>query len=133
MPTPSQRLTEALLDGGHGPLAAAISDRMYPVRLPQGTPYTPKAKFPCVVYRRIEGPPPAESHSGWGGMAQPRWVFDCWDITHYGAEALAESLRAALQGMGAQQVAVHDADPGGDETLSRVIVEAYTLWDEEAE
>jgi len=134
MATPSQDLFENLLNNGLSPLGLAIGDRLYPVRLPQGTPYAPKDRLPCVVFRRIAAGTDAQSHDGWGGLLRCRWQFDCWALTHYDAEALADTLRAALTAapIGAQQVTVMDANAGGDETLWRVIVEAYTWFDEEA-
>jgi hypothetical protein len=104
------------------------------MRLPQGTPSTPHDRLPCVVYRRVATSTEAASHSGWGGQLKCRWQFDCWGETHYEVEALADTLRAALVAapLAAQQVSVHDADAGADETLWRVIVEAYTWFDEEA-
>jgi len=132
MPTPSEDLFEALYNGGTSELAQAVDARIYPVRLPAGTPTAPHDRLPCVVYRRVFTDPAAQSHSGWGGQMKCRWQFDCWAETHYEVEALADTLRASLQSapLAAQQVSVHDADAGADETLWRVIVEAYTWFDE---
>jgi len=134
MPTPSEDLFESLTNGGTSPLALAVDGRLYPVRLPPGTPYAPKDRMPCVVFRRVFTETAAQSQSGWGGLLKCRWQFDCWALTHYDAEALADTLRAALvaASVAAQQVSVMDAEAGGDETLWRVIVEAYTWFDEEA-
>lgn len=134
MATPSQDLYENLLNGGLSPLALAVDDRLFPVRLPQSPPSLPTDRFPCVVYRRVFTATPAASHAGWGGQLKCRWQFDCWATTHYEAEALADTLRAALVAapIDAQQVSVQDANADGDETLWRVIVEAHTWFDEEA-
>jgi len=134
MPTPSEDLYESLTNGGTSPLALAVDGRLYPVRLPPGTPYSPTDRMPCVVFRRVFTDPVAQSQDGWGGLMKCRWQFDCWALTHYDSEALADTLRAALVAapLAAQQVSVMDADSGGDETLWRVIVEAYTWFDEEA-
>ena len=134
MATPGEDLFNSLYNGGNSPLALAVENRIYPVRLPQGTPYTPKDRMPCVVFRRIATATEAATHAGWGGLLKCRWQFDCWALTHYDAEALADTLRAALVAapLAAEQVSVLDASGGGDETLYRVIVEAYTWFDEEA-
>jgi hypothetical protein len=134
MPTPSEDLFNNLYNGGTSPLALAVDGRIYPVRLPQAEPSAPRARIPCVVYRRVFTDPQAQSHAGWGGLMKCRWQFDCWALTHYDAEAVADTLRAALVAapLAAQQVSVMDADAGGDESLYRVIVEAYTWFDEEA-
>ena len=115
-------------------MALAIEDRLFPVRLPQSEPYHPTDRLPCVVYRRIFTDAQAQSHDGWGGLMKCRWQFDCWATTHNQAEALADTLRAALVAapIAAQQVSVQDAAAGGDESLYRVIVEAHTWFDEEA-
>lgn len=134
MPTPSEDLFNSLYNGGASPLAAAVDARIYPMRLPPGDPALVRERIPCVVYRRVFTDAPAATHSGWGGQMKMRWQFDCWALTHYDAEAVADTLREALVSapIAAQQVSVMDADPGGDETLWRVIVEAYTWFDEEA-
>ena len=134
MPTPSEDLFNSLYNGGSSPLAAAVDGRIYPVRLPQGTPATPADRRPCVVYRRIFTEAPAQNHEGWGGQLRCRWQFDCWAATHYEAEALADTLRVTLRqsDLDAQHLSVLDADSAGDEHLYRVIVEAYTWFDEEA-
>lgn len=134
MTTPSEDLFNSLWNNGSSPLALAVENRIYPVRLPQGTPSAPKDRMPCVVYRRIASGTEAQSHDGWGGLLRCRWQFDCWALTHYDAEALADTLRAALVAapLAAQHISALDASGGGDETLSRVIVEAYTWFDEEA-
>ena len=134
MPTPSQDLYDSLLNGGASPLALAIENRLYPVRLPGGAPSLPHDRMPCVVFRRVFTKAEAESQDGWGGLMKLRWQFDCWALTHYEAEALADTLRASLVAapVAAQQVSVMDADAGADESLYRVIVEAYTWLDEEA-
>jgi len=134
MPTPSEDLFNSLLNGGMSPLADAIDDRLFPMRLPQGTPSNPHDRLPAVVFRRVFGKTEDATHDGWGGQLKMRWQFDCWAETHYEAEALADTLRAALVAapIAAQQVSVHDADPGADESLYRVIVEAYTWLDEGA-
>lgn len=129
MATPSEDLFQSLYNEGLSPLALAVESRIYPVRVDNV-----EGRLPCVVYRRVFTDPQAQSHSGWGGQMKIRWQFDCWAATHYDVEALADTLRAALvtAPLAAQQVSVHDADAGGDETLWRVIVEAYTWFDEEA-
>lgn len=134
MTTASEDLFNSLYNGGASPLADAVEERIYPVRLPQGDPAVTHERVPCIVYRRISTAMPANSHLSWGGLAMYRWQFDCWATTHYQAEALGESLRAALTQapIDAQSVTVHDADAGPDRSLWRVIVEAYTWRDEEA-
>jgi hypothetical protein len=129
MPTPSEELYDNLYQNGSSALALAVAGRIYPVRVSEL-----ETRLPCVVFRRVFSSPEGDSHSGWSGMLRCRWSFDCWALTHYEAEALADTLRLALAAapLAAQQVTVHDADAGADQSLWRVIVEAYTWRDEEA-
>lgn len=70
-------------------VAALVTDRVYPKKLPQGP------TFPAVVYHRV-GTGRAMSQAGVDGLAEARFQFDCHARTYAQARELAEKLRLAL-------------------------------------
>jgi len=84
-------------------ISSAISGRMYPSRLPQGT------KDGGIVYNRISGQ--GDHHNeGPSGLARVRMQIDCWMPSHDDAAALALLVKAGIDGyrgvMGAGDAAV---------------------------
>jgi hypothetical protein len=73
----------------HAGLAALISLRCYPVRLPQ------EPTYPAVTYQRVSLVP-TYSHDGDSNLDRGRWQFSCWATTHTAAEAVAAQVRLAL-------------------------------------
>jgi hypothetical protein len=70
-------------------IAALVSTRVYPLRLPQD------ASLPAVVYQRISGER-VRSHDGPSGLGRGRFQISSWDDDYAGAKSLAEQIRYAL-------------------------------------
>lgn len=124
---------------GYAGLTALISTRVYPFMIPQG------ATMPCVTYQRIDTPRTlSHGDSGaTGTLARARIQFSSWAATLSSAMAIAEQLRAALNGktgsIGTAPNAVtvrailvdnemQDFEP--DIEMFRVISD-YLIWQEE--
>jgi hypothetical protein len=74
-------------------ITTLISTRVYLERIPQG------ATLPCLTYQRISTPRIlTHDTSGSAGTAHPRFQFDAWAATYSSAKAIADALRAALNG-----------------------------------
>jgi len=75
-------------------LTALIGTRVYPFRIPQG------ATLPCMTYQRMDTPRMLthQSVGATGDLAKVRMQFDCWATTYSSAKAIADQLRAALNG-----------------------------------
>jgi len=74
-------------------ITALVSTRVYLETIPQG------ATLPCITYQRISTPRlTAHDTSGSAGTASPRFQFDAWATTYASARAIADALRAALNG-----------------------------------
>lgn len=94
-------------------LVGTTPPRICPVKLPQGT------ARPAVLYRRVTGGH-AERLTGSAGHALGRFRLDAAGDTYAAADALAEVIRAAMQGFG----------PG---TMAGADVRAVILDDEQDE
>ena len=70
---------------------AAITDRCYPVTIPQDP------TFPLILYTKITG---VRDHvlSGPSGHAHPRFQIEAWAETYAEVKALADAIRDALDG-----------------------------------
>ena len=79
---------------GYAGLSALVSNRVYPITIPQGKP------LPCVTYQRIDTPRIlAQGDSGaTGTLARIRIQFNSWAATLSEAMDIAYQLRAALNG-----------------------------------
>lgn len=120
-------------------LTALISTRVYLERIPQG------ATVPCLTYQRISTTRElTHDVSGSAGTARVRVQFDAWATTYLSAKAIADALRAALNGFkgtitsGSDTVVVQAAlieaessEPDLDAELSRVRSD-YFIWHLEA-
>lgn len=78
----------------YGALVALISDRVYPLRIPQN------AVMPCLTYQRISTPRilTHQTSGATGDLAHPRFQFDAWGATLAAVKAITDVLRAALNG-----------------------------------
>ena len=79
-----------ILSGDAG-VTALISTRMYPVVIPQDV------SLPAVAYQRISTAR-VYSHDGPSCLARPRFQFSCTATTYSAARAVANAIRAALDG-----------------------------------
>jgi hypothetical protein len=116
-----------------------ISTRVYLEQIPQG------ATLPCLTYQRISTARlTAHDISGSAGTAHARFQFDAWATTYASAKAIADALRAALNGYkgtitsGADSVVVQAAlidgessEPDVEAGLARVRSD-YFVWYVEA-
>lgn len=75
-----------LTDSG---VAALVSDRVYPVSVPQASP------MPAIAYVRISGQPVYTS-DGESGLASARLEIDCWGETYTSAKQVARAVIESL-------------------------------------
>ncbi len=75
-------------DAGVG---AEAGNRIYPILLPQ------RPIYPAIVYHRVSGPR-LHHLTGSSGRAMPRIQINCWAETLVAAQALADAVRASLDG-----------------------------------
>jgi hypothetical protein len=75
-------------------LVSLVSDRIYHFDIKQGS------DFPCVTYQRISTLRILTHDSaGIGGdLVTPRFQFSCWATTYLAAKAVADQIRAGLNG-----------------------------------
>lgn len=73
-------------------VAAIAGDRVYSMLAPQGE------RRPCIVFVRVSEIEDA-TLKGAQGIAQSRVQIDCWAETPDQANALAEAVRARMQGL----------------------------------
>ena len=75
-------------------LVALISDRVALMFIPQ------TFTLPCLIISRIDTPRELchDTVGATGALAHPRFQFDAWATTYAAAKAIADVLRAALQG-----------------------------------
>jgi hypothetical protein len=72
-------------------IAAAVIDRVYTIKIPQGVSAT------CIVYTRISGG--GDYHlQGLSGFARHRYQIDSWAPTANGAASLADLIRDRIDG-----------------------------------
>lgn len=73
------------------PIAALVTDRVFPIMLKQGEKET------SIVYTRISG---QGDHwmQGPTGLARPRYQIDCWALAAAEATALANLVKERLDG-----------------------------------
>ena len=71
-------------------VTAIISDRTYPLVLPQGT------KLPACTYQQISGPRIHAMGSD-PGLTSPRYQVNAWSTSYEQALSLANQLRLSLQ------------------------------------
>lgn len=72
-------------------VTALVTQRIYPQRLPQNPEY------PALVFRRVSGPQ-VHNLAGAAGRAVPRVQIDCYAETYTQMEALADAVKARLDG-----------------------------------
>jgi hypothetical protein len=74
-----------------GSVAALVGNRVYPVQRKQGS------ALPAVVYQQITG---VRDHTfaGASGFVASRYQITCWAETYGGADALADAVRAVMDG-----------------------------------
>lgn len=71
-------------------LAALVSDRIYPLTMPQN------CTMPAVTYRKVSGPR-IHTMGTDPGLAYPRFQFSCWGSSYSSAKNVAKKVQAALQ------------------------------------
>jgi hypothetical protein len=85
----------------NGELTAMISDRLYPLRLPESP------TLPAVVYQEISCVP-TYSQDGYSEVEQTRMQLTCWSTTLLEALQIRQILKRALGGfrgvMGSEEV-----------------------------
>jgi hypothetical protein len=87
-------------------LTTLISTRVYPLKLPQ------TVTLPAITYQRISTPRELTHDQKAGGLALPRFQFNCWGTTFSSVKAVVKQLRECLNGFsgtfgsGANTVAV---------------------------
>lgn len=97
---------------GDSAIAAIISTRIYPGKMPQGVVDT------SIVYNRVSGL--GDVHSGGpSGLARPRFQVDCWSASADTAAALAQLVKDRLDGFSGA-VAWDDSSPGNSITVQGV-------------
>lgn len=82
----------AYLTGANTQTGALISDRLYPLVLPQNPTYS------AVTYQEISAPLTATGQSAPGNLVDALFQFDCYATSHKAAKALAGAVRADLSG-----------------------------------
>jgi len=77
------------------PIIALVSDRVYGVRIPQGS-----MTFPLVVVQRVSTARilTMDGSGASGDLISPRFQIDAYGVTHASAKAVTEAVRAALHG-----------------------------------
>ena len=78
------------LSGDSG-IAAAVGDRLHPVRLPEGT------TKPAIVYAKVGAIPQTDLDSDDGDLLEIRLQVDCWASGFETVAALAELVRLRMQ------------------------------------
>lgn len=75
-------------------ITALVSTRIYSFVIPQG------ATLPCIVIQRIDTPRllTHDSSGATGDLASPRFQLDAWATTYASAKAIADAIRAELNG-----------------------------------
>lgn len=119
-------------------ITALVSTRIYPNKLPQ------TVTLPAITYQRISTPR-IHTHdtSGKTGTAHPRFQFDAWGTSYASCKAVADAIRAALNGYrgtmgGADPVTVQGAlidderyDNSPDTGMERIMSD-FIIWHLEA-
>jgi hypothetical protein len=72
-------------------IAGIVGARIYPLRVPQD------ADMPAITYQKISGRWHVQM-SGPHNMSEERFQINCWETTYAGVKALADAVRAALNG-----------------------------------
>jgi hypothetical protein len=116
-------------------ITALVSSRIYPLVLPQ------EPTLPALVVTRISTPRIVshDTSGATGDLISPRYQFDAWGTSQAATKAIADALRAALNGKtGAaggitlraalSEDEAHDYDP---ETGLYRIRSDYFIWYEE--
>lgn len=75
-------------------ITALVSTRIYPLVLPE------KATLPALVVTRISTPRIVshDTSGATGDLISPRYQFDAWGASQAATKAIADALRAALNG-----------------------------------
>lgn len=131
------QLEEALYSylSGYAGLSSLVSNRVYPVLLPQD------CQLPAVTYQRVSGPR-VHCQGGDPGIAHPRIQVSCWAVTYSAARSIAAQVIAALQdftgtmgGTGGVTVQASflddDADLYDPETQTYHVPVDFVIWHQE--
>ncbi len=93
--------TELLADAA---TLAIISTRIHPSVIPQG------GALPAIVYNRVSSERTVDL-DGPSDFVKVRIRVDCWHNTYAGVKALADAVRAALNGVGLASPKTLGAEP----------------------
>lgn len=115
----------------NGELTGMISDRLYPLVLPQSP------TLPAVVYQEIDYAP-VVSQSGSSAIEDVRFQFKCWSTTLLEARQVRDILQRALSGyrgyIGSKEITsfVENGRSGydGETGLSYAMIDAR-IWHQE--
>lgn len=116
----------------HAGVAALVATRIYPILMPQNT------TLPAITKQRISGPR-VQSLVGSSGLAYPRYQVDAWASTYDGAKAVADQVRAALDGfrgyVGTVRIGgirlIGDQELYEEETRTHRVSQDFSVWHDE--
>lgn len=112
--------------GANVTVAGLVSDRIYPMVLPQNP------TLPAITYTRIVGLP-VYSIYGYSGLNNAHVQVDCWASTYSGAKALAAAVTAAISSATTfKGVMVGDRDMFEDDVLLYRVSMDWSLWVKES-
>lgn len=99
-----------------------INTRIYPVVMPQGV------TLPAVSYQRVSADQ-NDTLSGRSGLVNAHIVINCWARNYDEAKALAQEIRAAMDGVRTfRAVMVNELD-GYDQDVSLFVVsQDFSCW-----
>lgn len=105
---------------GFAGLSALVSDRIYPLRLPQG------GSLPAIVYTRVSG----ERVNNLDGenIQNPRYQVDCWAENYAGAKAAAAQVELAFAASTLQAVLIADRDDKDDTVKIYRVSMDFSVW-----
>jgi hypothetical protein len=87
-----------------GTVAAIISNKVHPGAIPQN------GTLPAIVYNRISSLRDVDM-GGPSSFVRVRMRVDCWHTSYAGVKALADAVRAALNGVGLASPKTLGAEP----------------------
>jgi hypothetical protein len=78
----------------HPDVYAIVKDRVYPVKLPQGS------VIPAISYQLVSGSPMSQCHNEPSAMPSDMYQINCWAQTSDLAAKLKEAVKKTLDGQG---------------------------------
>lgn len=99
-------------------VSGMVGTRIYLARLPQDPTY------PAITFSKVSGPR-VHTLAGRGGRARPRLSVHCWAESDVGAKALANAVRAVLDGF--------NGTTNSGRRTTFLIDNEFDLYDDEAD